>query len=263
MANVSEWHRHLDTGRAQERGEAGDLAHKSSPKMMFGGPQETERCLMHGKQRSLRSLEYDEEKKGYVCTEWERCKGTVLPNWEQQAAQPAPPRAGPPPPPNLAEHLALVKSIKDRRKVPEGKLEGTLKTWNDAKGFGFIAPSHGTEQVYMRRDDILAPEGGGPKPEPEIGMELWYSESTGANGKPRASAVTLFPGTGAPPPTPDSCMPGGGAAPAAAPPPLPPYGTYGGFVPPPPGLSGLPGGVGGPMPMPPGNLGPANRYQPY
>jgi hypothetical protein len=116
--------------------------------MMFGGPQETERCLMHGKQRSLRSLEYDEEKKGYVCTEcvisstfmrarrrplqvesnylyrWERCKGTVLPNWETQAAQPAPARVGPPPPPNLAEHLALVKAIKERRKVPEGKLEG-------------------------------------------------------------------------------------------------------------------------------------------
>ena len=50
---------------------------------------QTGMCIRHGKIRSLRNLEYDEQKKGYVCMNAEMCQGSVLPNWEAAALAPA------------------------------------------------------------------------------------------------------------------------------------------------------------------------------
>ena len=57
---------------------------------------------------------------------------------------------------------------------------GTLKSWNDAKGFGFIQPEGGGEQLFVH---ISAMRGDS---RPQVGDAVTYVAGSDAQGRPRA-----------------------------------------------------------------------------
>lgn len=61
---------------------------------------------------------------------------------------------------------------------------GTLKSWNDERGFGFIAPSGGGAELFVH---ISAFPRGGPRP--SIGEVLTYEIGRGKNGQPQAVRI--------------------------------------------------------------------------
>jgi len=63
-------------------------------------------------------------------------------------------------------------------------LTGKLKTWNDDRGFGFIAPTDGGREVFVH---ISAFPRGGARP--TIGEPLTYELGAGKDGKPLAVRV--------------------------------------------------------------------------
>ena len=63
-------------------------------------------------------------------------------------------------------------------------LTGTLRSWNDERGFGFIAPTHGGPEVFVH---ISAFPHHGSRP--VIGEKLTYELDRGRDGKPRATKV--------------------------------------------------------------------------
>ncbi len=64
------------------------------------------------------------------------------------------------------------------------RFEGTLKRWNDDKGFGFIAPVQGGVDVFVH---VSAFARDGTRPIP--GMRLSYELETAADGRQRAASV--------------------------------------------------------------------------
>lgn len=67
------------------------------------------------------------------------------------------------------------------------RLKGVLTTWNDDRGFGFVAPVVGGADVFVH---ITAfPEGA---PRPVAGDEIEYLLEFSREGKPRASAAWLL-----------------------------------------------------------------------
>jgi len=61
---------------------------------------------------------------------------------------------------------------------------GTLRTWNDDKGFGFIAPTHGGRELFVH---ISAFPRDGTRP--TLGESLNYEVGQGQGGKPQAIRV--------------------------------------------------------------------------
>ena len=70
------------------------------------------------------------------------------------------------------------------RKWKEMRIEGTLKTWNDERGFGFIEPAQGGQEIFVHIK-AFAPRSG----RPEIGCRLLFDVETTADGKKRAVRV--------------------------------------------------------------------------
>lgn len=64
------------------------------------------------------------------------------------------------------------------------RFDGTLKSWNDDRGFGFIEPRLGGQEVFVHVKSF--PSGTG---RPTIGLHLSFEVEIGANGKKRAKAV--------------------------------------------------------------------------
>jgi len=64
--------------------------------------------------------------------------------------------------------------------------EGTVKWFNDAKGFGFIAPADGSEDLFVHFSAI---QGDGFKSLPE-GAKVEYEAGQGPKG-PQATSVTV------------------------------------------------------------------------
>ena len=60
------------------------------------------------------------------------------------------------------------------------ELHGTLKSWNDAKGFGFILPEDGGEQLFVH---VSAMRGDS---RPRVGDAVVYVVGSDAQGRPRA-----------------------------------------------------------------------------
>lgn len=125
---------------------------------------------------------------------------------------------------------------------PEGAMAaGTVKTWFDDKGFGFITPSDGSKDCYVHRTFLL--DGGSLV----VGSTVQYTiQFDPAKNKNNATKVTgAVPG--------DAGGKGGGPVPG---------GGKGGF-PMPAGIMGEPGGFGGFGQAPMDGFGDMNRSQPY
>lgn len=57
---------------------------------------------------------------------------------------------------------------------------GTLKSWNDAKGFGFIQPEQGGEQLFVHISVMRGDS------RPQVGDAVIYVAGSDAQGRPRA-----------------------------------------------------------------------------
>lgn len=64
------------------------------------------------------------------------------------------------------------------------RFSGTLKTWNDDRGFGFIEPTQGGQELFVHIKAF--PSGTG---RPSAGQVLTFEVATGPDGKKKARAV--------------------------------------------------------------------------
>ena len=64
------------------------------------------------------------------------------------------------------------------------RFTGKLRTWNDERGFGFIAPTHGGREVFVHASAL--PRDG---TRPTVGETLTYEVGEGKDGKPQAMKV--------------------------------------------------------------------------
>ena len=64
------------------------------------------------------------------------------------------------------------------------RLTGTLRSWNDERGFGFIKPALGSKDIFVHIKAF--PPGTG---RPTIGQVLTFEVEIGPNGKKRAHSV--------------------------------------------------------------------------
>jgi len=64
------------------------------------------------------------------------------------------------------------------------RLTGTLRTWHDDRGFGFIAPAQGGKELFVHISAF--PKDGS---RPTVGETLWYEPGQGRDGKPQALRV--------------------------------------------------------------------------
>jgi len=64
------------------------------------------------------------------------------------------------------------------------RFEGMLKTWNDDRGFGFIEPTQGGQEIFVHIK-ALGPRGG----RPQVNQLLSFEVELGPQGKKRARNV--------------------------------------------------------------------------
>jgi uncharacterized membrane protein YsdA (DUF1294 family)/cold shock CspA family protein len=70
--------------------------------------------------------------------------------------------------------------------TPRERFDGTIVSWNEDRGFGFIAPTSGGSQVFVHIRAL--PQGTKPPP---VGQELSYEIEHTPDGKTRASYARL------------------------------------------------------------------------
>ncbi len=64
------------------------------------------------------------------------------------------------------------------------RLSGTLRSWQDDRGFGFIAPTHGGAELFVHISAL--PRDGS---RPTVGEKLTYELGRGKTGQPQAVNV--------------------------------------------------------------------------
>ena len=64
------------------------------------------------------------------------------------------------------------------------RLAGILRSWNDDRGFGFVAPTHGGAEIFVHISSF--PSDGS---RPVAGESITYELGRGQNGKPQAVCV--------------------------------------------------------------------------
>ena len=64
------------------------------------------------------------------------------------------------------------------------RLSGTVRSWNDDRGFGFIAPTHGGTELFMHISAL--PKDGS---RPTVGETVTYELRRGQDGRPQAVNV--------------------------------------------------------------------------
>ena len=64
------------------------------------------------------------------------------------------------------------------------RIEGTLKFWNDERGFGFIEPTLGGQEIFVHVKAFDVRLG-----RPQIGQRLTFEIELSAEGKKRAKRV--------------------------------------------------------------------------
>jgi uncharacterized membrane protein YsdA (DUF1294 family)/cold shock CspA family protein len=63
---------------------------------------------------------------------------------------------------------------------------GRVKVWDDAKGYGFIAPDSGGRDVFFHVSGLVR-----PRVRPVVGETVRFRPTVGDDGKPRAADVRL------------------------------------------------------------------------
>ncbi len=66
----------------------------------------------------------------------------------------------------------------------ESRINGTLKTWNEGKGFGFITPLNGGQDIFVHISDY--PKQGGL---PKVGEPVSFEVILNKDGKKKAVLV--------------------------------------------------------------------------
>lgn len=64
------------------------------------------------------------------------------------------------------------------------RIEGTIRTWNDERGFGFIEPTHGGQDIFVHVKAFRSRSG-----RPAVGQRVSFEIELSAEGKKRAKAV--------------------------------------------------------------------------
>lgn len=64
------------------------------------------------------------------------------------------------------------------------RFEGTLTTWNDDRGFGFVTPAQGGEQIFVHATAFGARRG-----RPQVGERVSFEVEPGPQGKKRGKNV--------------------------------------------------------------------------
>jgi uncharacterized membrane protein YsdA (DUF1294 family)/cold shock CspA family protein len=67
------------------------------------------------------------------------------------------------------------------------RFEGTLKSWEDDRGFGFIQPDQGGDEIFVHIKAMVNREG-----RPQVGQRFTFEVELGPQGKKRAKAVLPF-----------------------------------------------------------------------
>lgn len=66
------------------------------------------------------------------------------------------------------------------------RIEGTIKTWNDERGFGFIEPAQGGQEIFLHIKALVSRDR-----RPEIGQPVRFDIETTPDGKKRATRVEI------------------------------------------------------------------------
>lgn len=66
------------------------------------------------------------------------------------------------------------------------RFEGEIVSWNDERGFGFIAPDQGGAQIFLHIKSMARRAG-----RPHAGQRVSFTVETGAGGQKRATDVTV------------------------------------------------------------------------
>ena len=64
------------------------------------------------------------------------------------------------------------------------RFEGSIKTWNDVRGFGFIEPTQGGQEVFVHVKAFAQRSG-----RPQVGQQVTFEVELNRDGKKRAKAV--------------------------------------------------------------------------
>ncbi|MDO8959600.1 MAG: DUF1294 domain-containing protein [Rhodocyclaceae bacterium] len=66
------------------------------------------------------------------------------------------------------------------------RIEGAVKTWNDERGFGFIEPRHGGQEIFLHIKAFVGRSG-----RPEVGQRVTFEVEMSPDGKKRAKRVEV------------------------------------------------------------------------
>lgn len=66
------------------------------------------------------------------------------------------------------------------------RIEGAVKTWNDDRGFGFIEPLHGGQEIFVHIRAFVSRSG-----RPEVGQHVTFEVEMAPDGKKRAKRVEV------------------------------------------------------------------------
>lgn len=67
------------------------------------------------------------------------------------------------------------------------RIEGAIKTWNDDRGFGFIEPRHGGQEIFVHIKAFVSRSG-----RPEVGQLVTFEVEMAPDGRKRAKCVDVI-----------------------------------------------------------------------
>lgn len=67
------------------------------------------------------------------------------------------------------------------------RIDGAVKTWNDDRGFGFIEPLHGGQEIFVHIKAFTSRSG-----RPEVGQRVTFEVEMAPDGKKRANRVEVI-----------------------------------------------------------------------